>query len=271
MPVARGAEPFAWASCQSLFELSVRRATGKLTVRHGELERHAYFVEGVPEMTTSNDEKELLGAFLVARGFALPMEIEMALAVAPRYGGRLGDALVGLGVLRPIELVRAVVDQMRSRFIGLVGSKEGYYRFIEGERVVNDESMREAIDPLELITRGVFASSSLPSWKSCSPQSWATFWCPYARAGGGAFAPFAHRSGDGARRDDRPGGAGARTRDRRGQRRMRSRNGARRGVRWPIVRSVRRDGMANACAPRRASPASTLKRMRPRCAAKGRF
>jgi serine/threonine protein kinase len=144
-----------------LFDLVVRRATGKLTVRHGALEKHAYFVEGVPEMTTSNDEKELLGAFLIAGGFALPMEIEMALAVAPRYGGRLGDALVGLGVLRPIELVRAIVDQMRARFIALVGWKEGHYSFVEGELAAEDESLREAIKPIELITRGVFAAYRL--------------------------------------------------------------------------------------------------------------
>jgi hypothetical protein len=165
-----------------LFDLVERRATGKLTVVLGERERHAYFVQGVPELNTSNDEKELLGAFLVARGSALPMEIEMALAVAPRYGGRLGDALVGLGVMRPIELVRAVLEQTRSRFVALVGCKEGSFIFAEGERTSEEETMREAIDPIELITRGVFKAYSAAELEAILAPSLSHALLPTARA-----------------------------------------------------------------------------------------
>ncbi|MBC7172335.1 MAG: serine/threonine protein kinase, partial [Polyangiaceae bacterium] len=54
-----------------------------------------YFVDGRPEFVASTDRRELLGEFLVARGYCLRMEVDMALALLPRYGGRLGDALVG--------------------------------------------------------------------------------------------------------------------------------------------------------------------------------
>jgi eukaryotic-like serine/threonine-protein kinase len=138
-----------------LFDLAMRRATGSLVVRHLEHEKKVFFVDGVPEVTVSNDEKELLGAYLVARGLALPMEVEMALAVAPRYGGRLGDALVGLGVLRPIEVVRAYMEQMRIRFVELVGWKRGQFTFATGARSTDEETMPEAFNPTELITRGI--------------------------------------------------------------------------------------------------------------------
>jgi serine/threonine-protein kinase len=138
-----------------LFSFAVRRATGLLLVKNGELEKKVFFTDGVPAVTSSTDEKELLGSLLVSRGLALPMEIEMGLALAPRYGGRLGDALVGLGVLRPVELVRAVVDQMRRRFVELVGWKHGHLSFTHGALSRDEDTMPEAFNAVELITRGI--------------------------------------------------------------------------------------------------------------------
>jgi eukaryotic-like serine/threonine-protein kinase len=138
-----------------LFALTVRRATGLLVVKNVDLEKRVYFTDGVPAITSSTDEKELLGSLLVSRGLALPMEIEMGLALAPRYGGRLGDALVGLGVLRPVELVRAVVDQMRRRFVELVGWKHGHFSFTHGAVSRDEDTMPEAFNAVELIARGI--------------------------------------------------------------------------------------------------------------------
>jgi serine/threonine-protein kinase len=138
-----------------LFGLALRRSTGLLLVKNGELEKKVYFTDGVPAVTSSTDEKELLGSLLVSRGLALPMEIEMGLALAPRYGGRLGDALVGLGVLRPVELVRAVVDQMRRRFVELVGWRHGYLSFTHGALSRDEDTMPEAFNAVELIARGI--------------------------------------------------------------------------------------------------------------------
>jgi eukaryotic-like serine/threonine-protein kinase len=143
-----------------LFDLVVRRSTGMLLVRQGQLEKKAYFNDGVPDLTSSSDEKELLGSLLISRGLALPMEVEMGLALAPRYGGRLGDALVGLGVLRPVELVRAVVDQMRRRFVELVGWKRGQLTFTAGAVSRDEDSMPEALNGVELIARGIIEGYS---------------------------------------------------------------------------------------------------------------
>src|SRR5690606_33758399 len=100
-----------------LFQLALRRDTGALLFRDGVRRKKIYLVEGVPEFVVSTDKRELLGEFLVARGQVLRMEVEMALAMLPRFGGRIGDALCGLGVLRPIELFRAIHQQTQERFI----------------------------------------------------------------------------------------------------------------------------------------------------------
>src|SRR5580704_15705311 len=96
----------------------------------GAHKKKIYLVEGVPEFVASTDKHELLGEHLIARGQVLRMEVDMALAILPRFGGRLGDALVGLGVLRPIELFRAIHDQTQTRFVEIFRWRTGEFGFL---------------------------------------------------------------------------------------------------------------------------------------------
>ncbi len=136
------------------FHLAVRRETGVLVLRDGQRKRRIFFVEGSPECVTSTDKKELLGEFLIQRGQVLRMEVDMALAMAPRFGGRLGDALVGIGVLRPIELFRAIHDQTQERLIETFRWKSGEIAFARGVRS-QEETFPLGVDTYELIGRGI--------------------------------------------------------------------------------------------------------------------
>jgi serine/threonine-protein kinase len=137
-----------------LFHLAVRRETGALVLTAGQRKKRIFFVEGSPECVTSTDKKELLGEFLIERGQVLRMEVEMALAMLPRFGGRLGDALVGIGVLRPIELFRAVYDQTQERLIDTFRWKSGELTFARGVRS-QEETFPLGVDTYELIGRGI--------------------------------------------------------------------------------------------------------------------
>jgi serine/threonine-protein kinase len=119
-----------------------------------ERRKKVFLVDGGPAFTTSTDKAELLGEQLIARGLVLPMEVDMALALCPRYGGRLGDALVGLGVLRPVELFRALVAQTHERFVDLLAWKQGQIDFIRGVRV-DGETLLHGASAFELIAEGV--------------------------------------------------------------------------------------------------------------------
>lgn len=137
-----------------LFSLVARKQTGLLVAAQEQRKKQFFFVEGSVTFATSTDKDELLGQQLIARGQALPMEVDMALALCPRYGGRLGDALVGLGVLRPVELFRALVAQTHDRLVDLVGWQTGRVEFILGARA-DDETILHGIAPVETIARGV--------------------------------------------------------------------------------------------------------------------
>ncbi len=137
-----------------LFRLAFDRETGVLVLRDKNRRKKVYIVEGVPEFVASTEKSELLGEHLIARGQVLRMEVEMALAMLPRFGGRLGDALVGLGVLRPIELFRAIHEQTQERFIEMFRWKQGELMFVRGARS-HEETFPLGVDPYELIARGV--------------------------------------------------------------------------------------------------------------------
>jgi eukaryotic-like serine/threonine-protein kinase len=137
-----------------IFQLVVRRETGALLLRDGERRKKIYIVEGIPEFVASTDKHELLGEQLVARGQVLRMEVDMALAMLPRFGGRIGDALVGLGVLRPIELFRAIHEQTQGRFVEIFRWRTGEFGFARGARS-HEETFPMGVDPYELLARGV--------------------------------------------------------------------------------------------------------------------
>ncbi|MGB5266694.1 MAG: serine/threonine-protein kinase [Polyangiales bacterium] len=132
------------------YDIVERQQTGVLHLWQRNRRKKIYFVDGRPEFVASTDKSELLGEYLVATGQCLRMEIEMALALLPKHGGRLGDALVGLGILRPVELFRAISDQVRGRLMESFRWRRGEWAFVRGARS-HEETFPMGLDPHELI------------------------------------------------------------------------------------------------------------------------
>ena len=110
------------------------RETGALHLFDRERRKKIYFIDGRPDFVASTDKNELLGEYLVATGVCLRMEVDMALALLPRYGGHLGDALVGLGILRPVELFRATSAQVRAKYLEAFRWRSGQWAYVPGAR-----------------------------------------------------------------------------------------------------------------------------------------
>jgi len=147
-----------------------RRRTGMLRLddvpREGERPEGArrkkiYFVEGKPEFATSTMREELLGEHLVRSGTCMRMEVDMALAVMPQHGGRLGDALVSLGVLRPAQLFAAVRAQVRERYLEALRWERGRWAFVPSVRA-QEEAYPLDLGGLELVRDGVI-STAMPT------------------------------------------------------------------------------------------------------------
>ncbi len=94
--------------------------------------REVYLVEGKLLHVASAEPSDLLGQNLVRKGLISSSELDMALAVLSRFEGRLGDTLIGLGLMEAVELFRAIEEQGRERFIRLFTWTKGSAHFFRG-------------------------------------------------------------------------------------------------------------------------------------------
>ena len=69
---------------------------------------------------------------LVARGVISRGELDMALAVLPRFEGKLGDTLVALELVEPVVLFRQIAEQVRERLLDLFTWESGTAELYRG-------------------------------------------------------------------------------------------------------------------------------------------
>ena len=141
-----------------LFRLMTARATGLLLVAVGGIKKEIYVRDGQPEYVSSNVASELFGNYLVTKGVLSDGELAMALAMMPHYGGKLGDTLVGLGLLKPLEVFRHLTRQVRTKIIDVCTWNKGGFAWYAGR-----ENPREAFpldfNAFEILGAGAMALS----------------------------------------------------------------------------------------------------------------
>lgn len=146
---------FDRASPVAIFcDLATGRETGLLVVQSGPVVKEVYLVEGRPQHVMSNLAGEMLGEFLVSRKVITRGELDMALAILPRFDGKLGDTLASLGLLEPLQLLRHITDQVKAKLLDLFRWRRGTYRFQRGVAPPGG-GFPLGIDPFELIVEGV--------------------------------------------------------------------------------------------------------------------
>lgn len=102
-----------------LAHAAMDRVTGLLLCELNGIRKEIYVKDGVPAYVASNLAGELLGEYLVSKNVISRGELDMALAVMPRFEGRLGDTLAGLGLVEPVVLFRHIADQVRGKLLDL--------------------------------------------------------------------------------------------------------------------------------------------------------
>jgi serine/threonine-protein kinase len=98
-----------------------------------QVRKELYFINGQLHHVASNNASELLGEYLVRRGKLAREELDLALAVLPRYGGRMGDTLISLGLVGPVDIFRAIREQGRDRVADLFLWRSGTVNFYRGQ------------------------------------------------------------------------------------------------------------------------------------------
>ncbi len=138
--------------------ISASGRAGLLTLERDEVLKEAYFRSGDPIFVGSNDPHERFGNFLVLRGLLTGKELEGALVAMPHFGGRLGQALVGLKLLKPVDAINLLAEQVGEKL--LRACCWDYGRFVWEEDKVNPhESVSLRLNSAKIVSRGVRALS----------------------------------------------------------------------------------------------------------------
>ena len=116
-----------------------------------------YFVGGRLHHVSSNNASELLGEFLVRRQVISRDELDFALAVLPRYGGRMGDTLISLGLVSSLDIFGAIRDQGRDRLVDLFTWRSGRLAFYADQTAPHVEFPLD-LDLVPLLLAGVEAA-----------------------------------------------------------------------------------------------------------------
>ncbi|HEX8794532.1 MAG TPA: serine/threonine-protein kinase [Polyangiaceae bacterium] len=148
---------------------SRRSPRGELLSQPEAGRKELYFVSGKLHHVSSNNASELLGEYMVRRGMISRDELDFALAVLPRYGGRMGDTLIALGLVASLDIFRAIRDQGRDRLVDLFTWPTGKLTFYSEQSAPHVEFPLE-LDLLPLVIAGMEAALpgdlALESWRN---------------------------------------------------------------------------------------------------------
>ncbi|MEB2313794.1 MAG: serine/threonine-protein kinase [Sorangiineae bacterium] len=135
-----------------IYELVVRRETGVLRAVSGGREKRVHLTRGELAFVSSTDRGELIGHRLVHAGLVTRQALDDALDRAAASATRVGQALVEQGKLRPLALLRALIEQLEARLLDLFRFHDGEVAFVRGAPV-GDERVSSRLSSLELVTR----------------------------------------------------------------------------------------------------------------------
>jgi serine/threonine-protein kinase len=135
-------------------DLALAGETGLLHFQFGDTQKEIFLVGGAPESVSSSNANERFGEYLVGKGVLGASDLDLALSMLPHYNGKLGDTLVALGLLRPLDVFRLLSEQVRDRVIDVFAWTEGTFAYYRG--VTNrQENFPLGLDTFEILGASV--------------------------------------------------------------------------------------------------------------------
>jgi serine/threonine-protein kinase len=135
-------------------DLALAGETGLLHFTLGETVKEIFLVGGSPESVSSSNANERFGEYLVGKQVLGLSDLELALSMLPHYNGKLGDTLVALGLLRPLDVFRLLSEQVRDRVIDVFAWSDGTFAYYRG--ITNrQENFPLGLDTFEILGASV--------------------------------------------------------------------------------------------------------------------
>lgn len=151
--------------------LAAKKETGLLVIEAQGVRKEVYLAEGNPVYVTSNVRSEQFSEYLLANRLLDRTQLDMAVALMPRYEGRLPDTLIAMEAMDPVTVFEHLSAHLRQRLLDLYSWRTGKWSFYRDVACERDFFLNPAA--AELLREGI-ALSLQPQeeeewWRSTAP------------------------------------------------------------------------------------------------------
>jgi hypothetical protein len=134
--------------------LSLGTKTGTLLIDGHGIEKRVYFQDGRIASTSSSDQREYLGHFLVSHGFITEEELKMAMEVQEESQILLGKILVMINAIAEADLLRLMKKKAEESIYDIFLWTEGDFEFVEGQ-LPDQKMIALSLDVTGIIMEGM--------------------------------------------------------------------------------------------------------------------
>lgn len=113
--------------------LSLGLKTGTLLIEGHGVEKRIYFQNGRIYSSSSSDQREYLGHFLVSHGYITEEELKMAMEVQEESSILLGKILVMINAISETDLLRLMRKKAEESIYDVFLWEEGNFEFVDGD------------------------------------------------------------------------------------------------------------------------------------------
>lgn len=134
--------------------LSLGSKTGTLLIDGHGVEKRVYFQDGRIASSSSSDQREYLGHFLVSHGFITEEELKMAMEVQEESQILLGKILVMINAIAESDLLRLMKKKAEESIYDIFLWTEGEFEFVEGQ-LPDQKMIALSLDVTGIIMEGM--------------------------------------------------------------------------------------------------------------------
>src|SRR5262249_1730871 len=113
--------------------LSLGQKTGTLLIEGHGIEKRVFFQTGRIHSSSSSDQREYLGHFLVSNGYITEEELKMAMEVQEESNFLLGKILVMINAINETDLLRLMRKKAEESIYDMFLWEDGNFEFVDGE------------------------------------------------------------------------------------------------------------------------------------------
>jgi hypothetical protein len=149
--------------------LAAGRKTGALKLSRGKIIKQIHFEKGIIIGSTSNDPKEYLGQVLIHHSKVNESQLQAAMEVQRKSGGKLGEILADRGFLSQAEVLEVLRFRTLEIIYDLFLWEEAHFEFYDNAPPP-DDLIRIEVQPTSVVMEGIYRTDEWARYRTLIPS-----------------------------------------------------------------------------------------------------